>query len=55
MLVIEDVGDGDGGKGERRWMRVGDGCVRMVMDEVDGVVDGGNRLVVAMGNCDRRF
>ena len=33
VTVIEGV---DGGRGERRWTRVGDGCARVV-DEVDAV------------------
>ena len=49
-----DVGaDGaDGGKGERRWMRVGDRCARVVVDEVDAVDvaggDGKGVVVTAM-------
>ena len=48
-MVIEGVDGVDGGKGERRWTRVGDGCAGVVMDEVDvvdAVAGGDGREVV---------
>ena len=50
MVVVASVDVGDGGEGKRRWTRVGDGCARVTRDEIDGIVDGGNRVVVMMGS-----
>ena len=49
VLTVVDVGGGRNEK--RRWMRVGDGRVRVVMDDatvVDMVVVGDGRVVMEM-------